>query len=259
MLVQCAEVWMLHWWFDACQVAAVPIVRSDGSDGGQANVSLQSALTGSRSIIERTCVSETSDRRRVRGLGRRAWLVTWSIRLVLWCLGFTRLVRTKITNQDVVPHEGAVLLAANHTSMIDVLFLLAALRRQAIAMAMAELWKSPLTRWLVEVLGQIPVVRGDSDSGKQAMDSAVEALHNGALVGIFPEQKCVKPGEVAPYRPGVAVLSQTHRYAHHSGGHHQREQGLAAGPEDPVTAAHRLRRLRAADLSPRLRLRLRPS
>ena len=147
-------------------------------------------------------------RRRSRGLGKRAWLVTWSIRLVLWTLGFTRVVKTTIVNADVVPAKGAVLLAANHTSMVDVLFILAALRREAIAMAMAELWKSPLTRWLVEVLGQIPVVRGDSESGKQAMESATQALLDGALVGIFPEQKCVLPGESAPYRPGVAVLSK---------------------------------------------------
>jgi 1-acyl-sn-glycerol-3-phosphate acyltransferase len=146
-------------------------------------------------------------RPRSRGLGKRAWLVTWSIRLVLWTLGSTRIIRTKIVNADVVPSKGAVILAANHTSMIDVLFILAALRREAIAMAMAELWKSPLTRWLVEVLGQIPVVRGDSESGKQAMESASRALEDGALVGIFPEQKCVKPGETVPYRPGVAVLS----------------------------------------------------
>ncbi|MBJ7337063.1 lysophospholipid acyltransferase family protein [Mycolicibacterium sp.] len=134
--------------------------------------------------------------------------MTWSIRLVLWTLGFTRVIRTKIVNADVVPDKGPVILAANHTSMIDVLFILGALRREAIAMAMAELWKSPLTRWLVEVLGQIPVVRGDADSGKQAMESATHALEDGALVGIFPEQKCVKPGETAPYRPGVAVLSK---------------------------------------------------
>jgi 1-acyl-sn-glycerol-3-phosphate acyltransferase len=149
-----------------------------------------------------------SRRPRSRGLGKRARLVTWSIRLVLWTLGFTRVIRTKIVNPEVVPNEGAVILAANHTSMIDVLFILAALRRQAIAVAMAELWKSPITRWLVEVLGQIPVVRGDSESGKQAMESAAQALHDGALVGIFPEQKCVRPGQAAPYRPGVAVLSK---------------------------------------------------
>lgn len=143
-----------------------------------------------------------------RGLGKRAWLLTWSIRLVLWTLGFTRIIRTEIVNADVVPVQGAVILAANHSSMIDVFFILGALRREAIAMAMAELWKSPLTRWLVEVLGQIPVVRGDSESGKQAMESAAHALEDGALVGIFPEGKCVKPGDVVPYRPGVAVLSK---------------------------------------------------
>ena len=147
-------------------------------------------------------------RPRSRGLGKRAWLLTWSIRLILWTLGFTRVIRTEIVNDDVVPDKGAVILAANHTSMIDVFFILAALRREAIAMAMAELWKSPLTRWLVEVLGQIPVVRGDSESGKEAMESAAHALEDGALVGIFPEGKCVKPGDVAPYRPGVAVLAK---------------------------------------------------
>jgi 1-acyl-sn-glycerol-3-phosphate acyltransferase len=147
-------------------------------------------------------------RPRSRGLGKRAWLLTWTIRLLLWTLGFTRIIRTEIVNADIVPAQGAVILAANHTSMVDVFFILGALRREAIAMAMAELWKSPLTRWLVEVLGQIPVVRGDSESGKQAMESATHALEDGALVGIFPEQKCVRPGETAPYRPGVAVLSK---------------------------------------------------
>lgn len=147
-------------------------------------------------------------RPRSRGLGKRAWLVTWSIRLVLWTLGFTRIVRTEIVNGAVVPDKGAVILAANHTSMIDVFFILGAIRRQAIAMAMAELWKSPFTRWLVEVLGQIPVVRGNSESGRQAMVSAEHALNDGALVGIFPEGRCVKPGETVEYRPGVAVLSK---------------------------------------------------
>lgn len=147
-------------------------------------------------------------RARARGLGKRAYLVTWSLRLVLWTFGFTRLVRTTFVNADVVPRRGPVLLAANHTSMIDVFFVLAALRREAIAMAKAELWTSPFTRWLVEVLGQIPVLRGDPESGKSAMEAAERALEDGACVGIFPEQRCVKPGEVVPYRPGIAVLSK---------------------------------------------------
>lgn len=153
-------------------------------------------------------MARLSKRARSRGLGKRAYVVTWLIRLILWTLGFTRIVRTTIVNDDVVPQKGAVILAANHTSMIDVFFILGAIRRQAIAMAMAELWKSPATRWLVEVLGQIPVVRGNSESGRQAMESAEHALDDGALVGIFPEGKCVKPGETAPYKPGVAVLAK---------------------------------------------------
>lgn len=144
----------------------------------------------------------------MRGLGKRAYAVTWTLRVILRTLGYTRIIRTTIVNADVVPRRGAVLLAANHTSMVDVFFVLAALHRETIAMAKAELWKSPLSRWLVEVLGQIPVLRGDPESGKTAMEAAANALEDGACVGIFPEQKCVLPGEVVPYRPGVAVLSK---------------------------------------------------
>ena len=43
---------------------------------------------------------------------------------------------------------------------------------------------------------------------RAAMESASAALADGALVGIFPEGKCAKPGEVLAYRPGVAVLSK---------------------------------------------------
>jgi 1-acyl-sn-glycerol-3-phosphate acyltransferase len=114
--------------------------------------------------------------------------VTWSIRLVLRTLGFTRIIRTKIVNADVVPSKGAVILAANHTSMIDVFFILAALRREAIAMAMAELWKSPLTRWLVEVLGQIPVVRGDSESGSRRWKAHHKHWRTGRWSASFPSR-----------------------------------------------------------------------
>ena len=63
-------------------------------------------------------------RPRARGLGKRAWLLTWTIRLMLWTLGFTRIIRTEIVNADIVPDRGAVILAANHTSMVDVFFIL---------------------------------------------------------------------------------------------------------------------------------------
>lgn len=63
-------------------------------------------------------------------MGKRARLLTWTIRLILWTLGFTRIIRTVIIGAEVVPRRGAVLLAANHISMIDVFVILGALRRE---------------------------------------------------------------------------------------------------------------------------------
>ena len=146
-------------------------------------------------------------RPRSRGLGKRAWGVMWSIRLVLWTLGSTRIIKAKIVNADVVPSKGAVILAANHTSMIDVFFILAALRREAIAMAMAELWKSPFTRWLVEVLGQIPVVRATRSPGSTGDGTRITGIGGRGVGRHLSRAEVREAGRGGPYRPGVAVLS----------------------------------------------------
>jgi len=57
-------------------------------------------------------------------MGKRARLLTWTIRLILWTLGFTRIIRTVIIGAEVVPRRRAVLLPANHSSMIDVFVIL---------------------------------------------------------------------------------------------------------------------------------------
>lgn len=148
-----------------------------------------------------------TERRRPVGLGRRAWLTTTLVRRVLRFLAWSRFVRVTVQGRERVPARGAVLVASNHVSMLDAVFLWGALRRRAMAVAMAELWTWPVVGWVVRRLGHIPVVRRDPESGGRALDQAEWVLRHGGVLLIYPEGRCVRPGETEPYKPGVAKLA----------------------------------------------------
>ncbi|MFI6173443.1 lysophospholipid acyltransferase family protein [Nocardia sp. NPDC051052] len=145
--------------------------------------------------------------RRPKGLGKRAWVTTKLARRVLRALAWSNVVRVTVIGREAVPKTGPVIVASNHISMLDAVFLWGALRRRAIAIAMAELWSWPVVGWLVRRLGQIPVLRRDSESGQTALSQAEQILRHGGVLLIYPEGRLVAPGEQEPYKPGVAKLA----------------------------------------------------
>ncbi|MFC8528108.1 lysophospholipid acyltransferase family protein [Nocardia sp. NPDC057227] len=152
-------------------------------------------------------MTREQDRRRPAGLGLRAWVTTKLVRRVLRFLAWSRIVRVTVIDREMVPVRGPVLVASNHISMLDAVFLWGALRRRAMAVAMAELWTWPVVGVLVRRLGHIPVIRRDPDSGRAALEQAEWVLRHGGVLIIYPEGRCVRPGEVEPYKPGVAKLA----------------------------------------------------
>ncbi|MFJ4657346.1 lysophospholipid acyltransferase family protein [Nocardia sp. NPDC088792] len=145
--------------------------------------------------------------RRPRGLGKRAWVTTQLVRRVLRMLAWSNFVHVTVIGRERVPKTGPVIVASNHISMLDAVFLWGALRRRAVALAMAELWSWPVVGWLVRRLGQIPVVRRNSESGHSAMAQAEQILRHGGVLIIYPEGRLVTSGETEPYKPGVAKLA----------------------------------------------------
>ncbi|WP_405137702.1 lysophospholipid acyltransferase family protein [Nocardia sp. NBC_01388] len=144
---------------------------------------------------------------RPKGLGKRAWVTTKLVRRVLRGLAWSNVVHVTVIGRELVPKDGAVIVASNHISMLDAVFLWGALRRRAVAIAMAELWSWPVVGWLVRRLGQIPVLRRDSESGQAALSQAEQILRHGGVLIIYPEGRLVPAGEREPYKPGVAKLA----------------------------------------------------
>ena len=88
---------------------------------------------------------------------------------------------------DHVLTAGPVILAPNHRSFMDSLFLPAVLSRPLTFLAKAEYFDRRATAWVFGAMGQIPVRRGSPAGARQALDAATVVLQQGGAIGIYPE------------------------------------------------------------------------
>jgi 1-acyl-sn-glycerol-3-phosphate acyltransferase len=95
--------------------------------------------------------------------------------------------RLEAVGLEHLPTEGPTLVIANHDSYWDPVAVgVAGLpRRQIRALAKSTLWKFAPVGWILNGMGQIPIVRGGGDT--QALDAAIRELAAGACIGVFPE------------------------------------------------------------------------
>lgn len=107
---------------------------------------------------------------------------------------------------DNVPEDDGVIVASNHASWFDPVFLGAVLERPVRWMAKADLFRHPLSAYVFENAGQIKVDR-ISGGNQAAVDRCVELVEEGRVVGIFPEGTRSIDGSLRRGRTGVARVA----------------------------------------------------
>jgi 1-acyl-sn-glycerol-3-phosphate acyltransferase len=132
----------------------------------------------------------------------------WGLKAILWPL-FRLLFRWRIEGSEHVPSSGPAVLAANHQSFCDSLFLPLALRRRLTFLAKAEYFDSKKTAWFFRAAGQIPIRRGGGSASERALETArSEVLGKGRLLCLYPEGTRTLDAYVHKGRTGVTRLSR---------------------------------------------------
>jgi 1-acyl-sn-glycerol-3-phosphate acyltransferase len=106
-----------------------------------------------------------------------------------------------------VPSDGPAILAPNHISFLDSVFLASVLPRRIFFVGKAEYLDDWKTRRLFPALGMIPLDRRGGDAAQAALDMAAAVLEHGYLFGIFPEGTRSRDGKLYRGRTGVARLA----------------------------------------------------
>ncbi len=97
--------------------------------------------------------------------------------------------RIRVSGVDHVPATGPAIVVCNHISALDGVALALVVgrdrRRMIRFLAGAEFFRTRMFGWALRTYRQIPVRRGEGDSG--ALDEAIRTVRSGALAGVFAE------------------------------------------------------------------------
>jgi 1-acyl-sn-glycerol-3-phosphate acyltransferase len=115
--------------------------------------------------------------------------------------------RVRAEGLENVPMDGPVILASNHVSFCDSIFLPLVLRRRVTFVAKAEYFEDPKTAWFFRAVGQIPIKREGGSASQRALASAQEVLDRGGVFGIYPEGTRSPDGRLYKGHTGVARLA----------------------------------------------------
>src|SRR6266511_1419984 len=117
------------------------------------------------------------------------------------------LYKPKAVGLESIP-EGPAILAANHQSFLDDLLLpLVVPGRKVVFMAKADYFDKWYLRWFFKGANVIPVRRESRSAAEAALQTGVEALRDGSLVGIFPEGTRSPDGRLYRGKTGVARMA----------------------------------------------------
>jgi 1-acyl-sn-glycerol-3-phosphate acyltransferase len=121
------------------------------------------------------------------------------------------LFRPWVRGMENIPGTGAAILASNHLSFSDSIFLPLMSRRPVVFLAKSEYFtgkgvKGALTRWFFKSTGQLPIDRSGGKASEASLNTGLGVLGQGQVLGIYPEGTRSPDGRLYRGRTGIARM-----------------------------------------------------
>jgi 1-acyl-sn-glycerol-3-phosphate acyltransferase len=119
--------------------------------------------------------------------------------------------RPWVRGMENIPTSGAAILASNHLSFSDSIFLPLQSRRPVVFLAKSEYFtgkgiKGALVRWFFLATGQFPIDRSGGKASEASLNTGLKVLSQGSLLGIYPEGTRSPDGRLYRGRTGIARM-----------------------------------------------------
>ena len=113
--------------------------------------------------------------------------------------------RVKTTGLGALPASGGAIVAANHVTYLDALILGALAERPIRFVVDKGFYDRPLIGAFYRFCGAIPIAgrRADPEALAAALARVDATLARGEVVGIFPEGRMTRDGELSEFRRGI--------------------------------------------------------
>ena len=112
----------------------------------------------------------------------------------------------EVIGAENIPNEGNIILAANHKSNLDPIFVASAVKNRKIAtIGKKELFDNKILAKILDKLCVIPIDR--DNPGISTIKTILKKLKEGYAVGIFPEGTRVKGNGFGEAKAGLALFA----------------------------------------------------
>lgn len=114
-------------------------------------------------------------------------------------------------NAEKLPETGGVILASNHLSFIDSIFLPLVIDRPMVFLAKSDYFtgkglKGWATRMFFNAAGMLPIDRSGGKASEASLNTGLRVLARGEVLGIYPEGTRSPDGKMYRGRTGVARM-----------------------------------------------------
>ncbi len=139
-------------------------------------------------------------------------LFYWFLKFVAVGPPVTVIYRPKAEGTEHVPATGGAILASNHLSAGDWVFMPLSLKRRVTFLAKAEYFtgkgvKGFARRAFFSGAGQVPIDRSSASAAENAIQTGLRILREGKLLGIYPEGTRSPDGRLYRGKTGVARMA----------------------------------------------------
>jgi 1-acyl-sn-glycerol-3-phosphate acyltransferase len=136
----------------------------------------------------------------------------WVLKYVLLGPWLRLIFRPQVEGLRYVPRRGPAILASNHLSFSDSIFMPLMVPRRVTFVAKAEYFTGRgIKGWLIRMFfvgaGTIPVDRSGGRAAQAAIDTGLRVLREGKLFGIYPEGTRSPDGRLYRGKTGVARIA----------------------------------------------------
>ena len=131
------------------------------------------------------------------------WVLKWIL------LGpILRLIyRPRARGLQNLPETGPFILASNHVSFVDSLFIPLVCPRDVVFLGKADYFDKARTAWFFRAANVIPVRREGGSASEAAIRAGIRALRDGHVAGIYPEGTRSPDGRLYRGKTGVARMA----------------------------------------------------
>ena len=139
-------------------------------------------------------------------------MIYWILKHIVVGPAVRVVFRPWVEGRENIPATGGAILASNHLSFSDSIFLPLMVERRVTFPAKQEYFtgrgvKGWLTRQFFTATGQIPIDRSGGRASLVALEKGLEVLRRGELFGIYPEGTRSPDGRLYRGKTGMARLA----------------------------------------------------